>query len=302
MSGTPLQSPDGPPDAAPQGVEAVLSLMRHVGQLAPRVDFERSFKLTHGRLSPDRFLLGVEAPRGTQGADQAITALCQTLGMPAEFLLTFQQALPDANHVYFGAERDQQSLTFKSYLEFRDKVVSQPCDAAGRPQAGELYVGYKWDARMPTRCAVSHYHWLRDLSPGEIERHAQGLVGGDPRAGLGAVTAAFFARALEAVTPQAIQFLEVREVGNPRRSFDINVYKMESRLADWVTPLQMAGEHFTLPAGALDVLLGRIGAERLGHVAAGVDRQGRDFLTLYYGGTTMDGSRLAHATLAPHAS
>lgn len=302
MSDTPLHAHSGPLDAAPRRAEAILSMIRQVGQLASRVEFERSFKLTSGRLSSDRMLLGIDRPSRTTGVDEAIVSLCHTIGMPSEYLPAFQDALPDANHVYFGAERDGQSLTFKAYLEFRDKVTSQPAGAAGQPQAGEMYVGYKWDAADPARRAVSHYHWFPDLSPGEIRHRVEGLVGGDPQAGLGALTAALVARALEAVTPQAIQFLEVREVGNPRKSFDINVYKMESRLVDWLIPLRMASEHFAPPAEAFDALLGRIGKERVGHLAAGVDRQGRDFLTVYHGGTALDGNRLAQATLAPHAS
>lgn len=298
MSDQPLHARSGPLDAAPQRAEAILSMIRQVGQLASRVEFERSFKLTSGRLSSDRLLLGIDRSSRTAGAHEAIASLCHTIGMPSENLPTFLEALPEANHVYFGAERDGQSLTFKAYLEFRDKVASQPADAAGRPQAGELYVGYKWDAADPARRAVSHYQWFPGLSPGEIQHRVQGLVGGDPQAGLQAVISAFFARALTAITPQAIQFLEVREVGNPRKSFDINVYKMESRLVDWLAPLRMAREHFALPAEAFDALLERIGTERLGHIAGGVDRHGRDFLTLYHGGTAMDGNRLAQATLA----
>ena len=298
MSDGPLHDRSTPQGAPPLGAEAVVSMMRQVGRLAARVEFERSFKLTSGRLSSDRFLLGVRRTLGTNAADDAIVALCHTIGMPSDLLLAFEAALCDANHVYFGAERDGPSLTFKAYLEFRDTIAKQEADGPGRSQAGELYTGYKWDPSNPSRHAVTHYDWLAQLSPDEIRQRVQGVVGGDVQAGLGAVTASIVARALETLTPQSIQFLEVHEEGNPRRSFDINVYKVGARLVDWLPALHLAREHFAVPAEAFDVLFRRIGSERVGHLAAGVDRHERDFLTIYYGGTAIGGDRLAQATLA----
>lgn len=302
MSDTPSLERSAPPDRPPLGPEAVVSMMRQVGRLAVRVEFERSFKLTRGRLSSDRLLLGVRRSPGTNAADEAIAALCHTIGMPSDLLRAFRAALGDANHVYFGAERDGSSLTFKAYLEFRDTIAQRALEGQARSPAAELYTGYKWDPANPSRHAVSHYHWLADLSPDQILQRVQDLGGGDARAGLGAVTTSIVARALETLTPQAIQFLEVREEGNPRRSFDINVYKVGARLVDWLPAWRLARDHFAVPAEPFDALFGRIGTERVGHLAAGVDRHGRDFLTLYYGGTAIDGQRLAQATLASAAA
>lgn len=295
MSDTPSSQSRSTP---PLGVEAVVSMIRQVGRLASRVEFERSFKLTHGRVSADRFLFGVRRSPGTNSTDHAITSLCQTIGMPSDFLPAFRAGLHDANHVYFGAERDEQSVVFKAYLEYRDKIADQGSSGLSQSAASELYIGYKWDPANPSRHAVSHYDWRAELSPDQIRQRVRSLLGGDAQAGLCAVTASIVERALETVTPQAIQFLEVHEAGNPRHSFDINVYKVKARLADWLPALQLAREHFAVPTEPFDALIRRIGAERVGHLAAGVDRHGRDFLTLYYGGTAIDGRRLAQATPA----
>lgn len=299
MAQIPLPEAPKPTGDATSCASAVLTLIRLVGALAPRVDFERSFKLSQGRLAADRLLLGVarEARTGAAG-DEDFTAVCRAIGMPSELLQDFRLAARAANHVYFGAERDAQSVTFKAYLEFRNRIMRREPDPGGAAKPHELFVGYKWDPADPARRAVSHYRWWPGLAPAEILRRVQAILDSGAPAGLRDLTVAMTSRAMAGGAPEALQYVEVREDGNARRSFDINVYKTGQRLLDLRAELKRAQVHFELDEVEFDSLLQRIGSERLGHLAAGIDRQGRGFVTAYYGGVTLDGRRLTQATLA----
>ena len=72
--------------------------------------------MIHGRLFEDRFPLGIDRPDGVGPREEDIAAVCEKIGMPRNLLSSFMGTLADANHVYFGAENDDASLTFKTYL------------------------------------------------------------------------------------------------------------------------------------------------------------------------------------------
>ena len=78
-------------------------------------------------------------------------------------------------------------------------------------------------------------------------------------------------------------YLDVTEEGTSRKSFDVNFYRAKLRVEIVTAFLDRLGAHFRLPS---DVVLGAFAGIqdlRLGHIAGGVDRRGRDFLTIYYG-------------------
>lgn len=288
--------------ASPGSVDLIVSLMRHVGRLADRVGFERSFKVTAGSLLQDRMLFGIERA-GTDAAwDAALDQACLALGMPAASLDEFQRALGPANHVYFGAERDGARVTLKAYLEFRDAVERQLAEGRAPPGGCPLYLGYKWEPADPVRRAPTRYVWHPDLGAGEILARVKQQVAPAPSPALRRLVATVAGRALDTVAPREFRFLEVREEGNPRSSFDINVYRAGIRIRDLQAPLTDTLGQCAIPATASEALLARIGAERVGHLAAGVDRSGREFLTLYHGGSVIDGVRLRQASAAHRAA
>lgn len=51
--------------------------------------------------------------------------------------------------------------------------------------------------------------------------------------------------------------------------------------------LRQLGQDLGVPAAALDTLLQEHAALPLGHVAAGIDRRGQDFLSIYLGVRTL---------------
>ena len=280
--------------------EKVLTLFRHVGMLDDKIDFEHSFKAAHSHLFDNRFLLGVSR-RETQGSrDERIVLICERIGMPHNLLASFQRALPDANHVYFGAEKDENALLFKAYLEFRDRAEREMADARGVGQSFLLFTGFKWDAFSPSRQAVTRYDWHAALTIPIMLHRVQMMIESSRHQALLETVRGMIKRASERISHSEIQFLEVTEEGKPRRSFDINVYKAGLRLEDLGPSLLGAIRNYAIPAAKFQALYERIQTERLGHLAGGVDRKNRDFMTVYYGVKQVQSSQFGSAAIVSY--
>jgi hypothetical protein len=273
----------GDPSAAAKRLGKVLDLFRQLRELDTEVDFEHSFKIVHGQLSVDRFLLGVNRLAMAGRDDERIVSLCEKIGMPSALLAPFMRALPDANHVYFGVERDDETLIFKTYLENRDRIEREIADAPVSGQSFPLFTGFKWDVFSPDRQAVTQYAWFPSMPVADIVGRLQSTIGLERHGELFGIARGVVERAAEKIPGRHIQYLEVAEEGNPRRSFDINIYKSGLRLQDLEPYMSAAQRHFALPAERFGALLQRIKGERFGHLAGGIDRKNKPFMTVYYG-------------------
>ena len=77
--------------------------------------------------------------------------------------------------------------------------------------------------------------------------------------------------------------MEVEEPDNPRRSCDLNVYDAGVRMQDISDLIDAALNDFAVPpAQARDDIRSRR-RSALGHLSAGVGRDGQEFVTLYFG-------------------
>jgi tryptophan halogenase len=266
-----------------------------MGGLDTKVDFEPSFKAVRDRLLANRLLLGFDRLQTDASRDEEIASVCERIGMPSSLLAAFRQGLPDANHVYFGAEKNDRTLVLKAYLEFRDRIEKE---IRGAPVAGRsfsLFTGFKWDAFAPARQVVSRYVWHRSLPVPEILERLQATIDPSRHGALLELVQGIVRQASERIAPGEIQYLEVTEEGNPRRSFDLNVYKSGLRLQDLNPELLRALAYYGIPFSRFAPLYQRIKRERLGHLAGGVDREGNDFMTVYYGVHEVHSSQLGSA-------
>jgi tryptophan halogenase len=84
-----------------------------------------------------------------------------------------------------------------------------------------------------------------------------------------------FNRAAGRVAAMERLFLEVQETDTPRQSFDLKLYDAGFTTAD--IPIASLAAFF-----GIDKL--RVPAAALGHIAGGLGRDAKPFLTLYYGG------------------
>ena len=289
--------PDVDQNESDKHIEKILTLFQQVGRLDTRVDFEQSFKAIHGRLFEKRFLLGINRRVGGAGSDERLVSIGENIGMPHNLLASFERSLPHANHVYFGVEEGEETLTLKAYLEFRDQIERQIDGADVAGQSFPLFAGFKWDSSSPSRQAVTEYVWYPSLPVPEMLERLKTTVDPIRHPELFEVVSEIVERASERISHGDIQYLEVTEEGNPRRSFDINIYKAGYRLEDLVPFLSKAMEHYAFAPERTRVLYDRIKTDRFGHLAGGVDRENRDFMTVYYGVLQVDSSQLASAQI-----
>ncbi|NEX46564.1 hypothetical protein [Pseudotabrizicola algicola] len=227
---------------------------------------ELSAKAIGGRLRRGRFLLSMPRLALGPGPSRVLRGICARLGAPPEGIAMIDAHQSAAHSVHFGFEPEGSGQTvMKCYLEF---------DVASQPAPDMVFLALKWRREDPAHWSMSHY-LTRDALPPAARRAlvAEAL----PDA---AAQDAFLAlMADSAPLSDTLTLLEVLEPGSPRRSFDLNLSDRALTLGAAAPALLalMGGA-----AGAEGYL--RIHAEdRLGHIAAGVARDGQPFATVYHG-------------------
>ena len=278
--------PDFPTFLSPLAAEPVdrrRQLLDLVTGLNAPTALEHSFKISKGQLSDNRFLLCVNRAGQDSSLDDRVKQVCADLGMPPEFISEFASRLPDANYIYFGFEEDGARSLYKAYLEFRDRAEERIKEETPAPSPLLLHLGFKWDASNTDRKALTQYEWHHSLDfPGIFQRLPSMLPrrpGHDPLT----VAEAIIGLASERVEAGKVQYLEVSEKGNPRKSFDINLYKSGLRLEEFKPFLLKLADCYDLDQQEFVIFCDQIASKRFGHLAGGTDREGRDFVTVYYG-------------------
>lgn len=253
-----------------------LRLVSRLDVLQVRYGREDSFKLGREQLIAGRVLIGVDCARLAAGE---LLAIATELGMPAAGVALLAPLAIGANAVFFGFEPAGDSWVCKVYLEFWDRVREEVRRTGTRaPQL--LHLGVKWDPARPGRHEVARYECHPMLGLREIGRRMALCF---PEAGAAVRDAAQAVVRLGAGRqPKAsMLYLEVSETGNPRRSFDINLYKTGLLVADASEQLRRAGAHLSVAPDLLESQLTLLGGRPLGHLSAGIDRHGNAFLSVY---------------------
>ena len=278
-------------------------LFQLVKSLHAEVGFERSFKIVNAVLLNNRFLLGVSKKSVGQRADDRLTQTCSLMGMPKTLLNVFRHHLPKGNYVHFGFEQNEKTFVYKVYLEFWETIKEEIGKSKDRPGPMLLHLGLKWDVSDPARQSLTHYTWYPWLSADEILERVSRML--DPQTDTPAKQAAdeLISLALARIPARDLLYLEVTEEGNPRRSFDINVYRANLQLAEVYPLLSMLCRRHSIPFDTFHSLYNGIKMKRFGHLAAGADREGNNFFTAYYGveetfGESSRGTPLSNAGAA----
>ncbi|RJR51574.1 MAG: hypothetical protein C4576_03515 [Desulfobacteraceae bacterium] len=245
--------------------------------------YERSFKISEGTLSGKRFLLGIKISTiGTRPHEQ-IMALCHQLGMPEELLKEFEVCLAGANVVGFGFDEHQSRCACKTYLEFGENFRKTIEKNRRRPEPFVFHKGFKWDASDQNRKAVATYTCTPFLSlKGLLERVANVL---DPDRDARAFEPArqIVLAASRKISGSDMLYMDVTEEGSPRQSFDLNLYRADLRMEEIHHILSDMCRSYAIPSEELDVVYDPVRSEMFGHLAGGIDREGKDFLTIYHG-------------------
>jgi len=291
LQGAGSDPPPSPLKTGPQGIkppvfdgrEKARALFGAIKTLNVPMGFERSFKIFDGSLLSNRFLLGLSKVSIKGNADEKLIELCGSIGMPESLLAVFKQSLPKGNYIHFGFEQDQKGAVYKVYLEFWKEIQAGFKRSLQRPGLSLLHIGLKWDVSDPARNALTRYVWHPWLLPGEIMERVSEALGMDKNAPPKQAAQDLLSVAIARVPPHDVLYLDVSEEGNPRRSFDINVYRANLLVEEIYPLLSVLCRRFSIRYDSFHTLYERIKKMRLGHLAGGIDREGKGFFSIYYG-------------------
>jgi len=271
---------NAPPD--PAGEQAAL-LLRLVADLGAPYQYERSFRLSDAGLQANRYLLTLDVRDIAADPRLRVLEICRRMGMPAAARAEAEARLDTARCVHFGFEGDGDGggIVCKLYLE--RAVPAQEAERARALSEPVLrHLAFKWPV-LGGAGVVTRYLWHPSLSAAEVEgRLAHVYQTAQAQTSL-AIAIELLRLAAGKVPAERLQYLEVHEDDNPRRSFDLNVYDAELQVRDLQPLLHRMRERFDIRPGQFQALYDQIKGRVLGHVAGGIHRNAREFFNVYYG-------------------
>ena len=252
---------------------------RIVEQLDLKCGYEKSFKMMDRYLLRNRYLLGIEKSRLDH---QKLVSICEQMQMPEKFVDQFFDNVADANLVLLGFEEGIESCTYKIYLEYWDKIRTQMSVKQSSAEPVALFQGFKWNAMDNSRAVLTDYIYYPLLKVDEIiERIGRlGLPGEDTS--VFDMAREIISRAARLAGNQPFIYVEASEGDNPRNSFDINLYPAGMTLQSIRSSVAQLFRHYAISNGEFDLLYSRLGSRPLGHLSGGIDRNRKDFFTVYY--------------------
>jgi hypothetical protein len=172
-------------------------------------------------------------------------------------------------------------VIYKVYLERRAAQAESDAVPPGTPIL--LHAACKWDAAAPEQRAMSRYEMYPRLTVAQIADRMADIYHGDRGSTSFAIARGMLEIAAGAMNPEDLQYLEVREQGNSRVSFDLNVYNAGLQLKDVQPQLARMRQQFDIRPGEFQALYDQIKGRVFGHLAGGTHRNGKDFFNVYYG-------------------
>ena len=203
--------------------------------------------------------------------------------MPDTFQEDFSKRLSEANYIHFGFEEDENTSVYKAYLEFYEKIEKEIKGQPGKSASFLLHLGFKWDATDNSKRVLTRYTWYPSLTVEQILKRTAKILDPQIYEFPFGITNGILEIASRKIPHQDMLYLEVTEEGNPRRSFDINVYRANLSLADLNPLLSKMCQHYSIPIEAFRNLYDRVENKAFGHLSGGISRSNVDFLTVYYG-------------------
>jgi len=255
-------------------------LIRMVGDLGMPHQYERSFRLSRGSLQANRFLLSFNTRDVPGDARTRVLEICDQMGMPRATHDAAAEAFGMAHCLHLGFEGDGSAIICKLYLE-RAVGADEARAARAAAQPVLLHLAFKWDIRRG-QAVTTRYQWLPALSAAEVAGRFAAIYGGEDTPS-GRIASEVLALATRQAPAERMQYLEVDEIENNRKSFDLNLYNAKLLVRDIQPILFRMRDHFAVRPGQFQALYDQVKALTLGHLAGGVHRDGADFFNLYYG-------------------
>ena len=250
-----------------------------VENLKLKCGYEKSFKLTNQHLLRNRYMLGIDK---TELDHDKLLLICNRMEMPTNFVENFFDNLPAANLILLGFEEGTGDCTYKIYLEFWDKVRTSIKGSRAPYESVTLFLGYKWSAFDNTRSALTNYTYYPMITLDEIINRMGKLNSQDENQIAFEVVRKIITHSTRGFDDKSLIYLEASEENNPRKSFDINLYEAGINLRKIYPFLKQLCRYYSVRIEELDNLYSLVNSLVLGHLSAGIDRDGKDFLTVYY--------------------
>lgn len=267
---TPLHQLHGP------GRVVANRLLQLVANIALQ-GIERSIKFAPGQFLHERFLVGI-APAQWSGA--LLSGLSTDLLMPAGLQEQFAAALGRANFLGLGFEQGEHACGYKAYIEYPLLVLASGSNDQVAPVL--QYQGFKWIPGQPDQFLVTDYLWRPRLSLAGIAQQFEHHLGQSSSPAITTLLRQVLNEAALRQDAAEFIFLEVAEPDSRRQSVDLNIYSAGLLVAQFIPQLYALAAQFGLNQQAVSQVLERDKQQVLGHVSAGCDRHGRDFLTVYF--------------------
>ncbi len=257
---------------------ALIDLVKGLG--AP-YGLERSVKIARGTLADDRCLVSVGRADIGDDPGTRLMPIARALHIPAKFADELAGAFARADVIHFGYEGAARQDVYKIYFEYASEARLAMASPERVPVL--VHLAYKWAPGMGDSGAITRYTWLPYRTRSELEAQLQSLVPATDAPGANKCLLGLLARVATLADSGELLLMQVEEPGNSRRSCDLNVYDAHLRVHQIADLLDAAVHDFAVPKERAESVFGRIGDRTLGHLSAGVGRDNREFVTLYFG-------------------
>jgi len=245
---------------------------------------ERSIKLRDQRVLTNRFLLTIAREDIGIDASERVLDTCRRIEMPEQFRQAVAAHVTPANMIHFGYEEEQDGRAFyKVYLERGEQLARA---MASRPPVTDPFVlfhAFKWNCADRHEHVMARYVCHPRLGRTALLQRVAAVYAGQPERTPWHMLCEIVSAATRRIPEAELLYLDVTEDGTDRKSFDVNFYRAGLRVDSVAPYLERLATHFRLRADLLLDAFAGTQPLRLGHMAGGVDRQGRDFLTIYFG-------------------
>ncbi len=241
--------------------------------------YERSFKMSPGKLLSNRYLLGISLADINM---DDLHEICCKLQMPKFLLVQLQKHISGANLVFLGFEDDEEGASYRVYLEYWDKICAEIKQAPHKTHPRLMFLGYKWNIQHPNKQAISEYTCYPMLNTSEILERITKIYQSANNNCAAEQVRKIIQRAARRCADRVFIYLEVGEGNNLRSSFDLNIYKSGLQLQDIDDVLIDLKERYKIREVDLSRICQLAGPKLMGHISGGTSHNGEDFLTLYY--------------------
>jgi len=242
--------------------------------------YERSIKFIGQQVYRDRFLVSFPKLALTLGAN--LDGLLEQLDFPAAGVPRLQGFLAEGDILHLGFEGEATAYVCKLYVENAAHIRQLWASASNEPDgAVRVHRALKWWPENSSESSLleTQYDWLPCADRQALLHSIANLWPTVPRKALSDLLAV----ACRKVPAKDLQLLKVSEPDSIRNSFDLNLYDACLSLSD----VQSILEAMLVDVGAersnINAILLPLADEALGHVAGGVARNGKLFLSLYFG-------------------